>query len=141
MNHRLDKPVLGRGNSRLSELWQDIREAIAGTERDFTETSVGKAIFILAVPMVLEMVMESLFAVVDIFFVSKLGADAVAAVGLTESVMTIVYSIGGGLGVATTALISRRIGEKNNKAAGIAAFQAILITLILSVIISVPTSL
>jgi putative MATE family efflux protein len=128
--------IFNRAN--ISEIWQDIKEAIAGTERDFTNTSVGKAIFILSVPMVLEMIMESLFAVVDIFFVSKLGADAVAAVGLTESVMTIVYSIGGGLGVATTALISRRIGEKNHEAAGTAAFQAILIAFIVSLFISVP---
>ena len=79
-------------------MWHDIREAIAGTERDFTESSVGKAIFILSIPMVLEMVMESLFAIADIWFVSRLGADAIAAVGLTESVMTIVYSIASGLG-------------------------------------------
>lgn len=122
----------------LKEIWRDIREAIAGTERDFTETTLGKAIFILAVPMVLEMVMESVFAVTDIFFVSKLGADAVATVGLTESVMTIVYAISMGLSSATTAIVSRRIGEKHPKDAGLAAFQAIMAGLIISVIISIP---
>ncbi len=124
--------------SKSGEILQDIREALAGTTRDFTETGVGKAIFILSLPMVLEMIMESLFSLVDIFFVSKLGAGAVAAVGLTESVMSVVYSIGGGLGVATTALISRRIGEKKPDEAAVAAFQAILVTFVVSFLISLP---
>jgi putative MATE family efflux protein len=120
------------------EIWKDIKEAVAGTERDFTTTRLGQAIFILAVPMVLEMIMESVFAVVDIFFVSKLGANAVATVGITESVMTIVYAIGSGLSMATTALIARRIGEKDAKKAGLAAFQAILLALFVSSLISIP---
>ena len=133
------KNILSR--DQLAEIWQDIREAIAGTERDFTESPVGKAIFILAIPMVLEMIMESLFAVVDIFFLSRLGANAVASVGLTESVMTIVYSIGAGLSVATTALVSRRIGEKNAKRAGEAAIQAIMLAFFVSLFIAIPGAL
>lgn len=122
----------------IKELWRDVKEAIGGTQRDFTDTSLGKAIFILAVPMVLEMIMESVFAVVDIYFVSKLGADAVATVGITESAMTVVYAIGIGLAVATTALVSRRIGEKKKKEAGVVAFQAILLGGIISIFIAVP---
>ena len=120
------------------ELWSDVKESIAGSNRDFTEVSLGKAIFLLSIPMVLEMVMESVFAVVDIFFVSKLGADAVATVGITESVMTIVYAIGIGLSTATTALVARRIGEKRAGKAGNAAFQAILVGLMFSIIIAIP---
>ena len=120
------------------ELWSDIKESISGSQRDFTKVSLGKAIFLLSIPMILEMVMESVFAVVDIFFVSRLGANAVATVGITESVMTIVYAIGIGLSTATTALVARRIGEKNAAKAGNAAFQAILVGLSFSVIIAIP---
>lgn len=119
-------------------LLTDIKEAIAGSDRDFTSDSIGKALFILSVPMVIEMIMESIFAIVDIFFVAQLGADAVATVGITESSMTIVYAIGMGLSTATTALVARRIGEKKPEKAGVAAFQAIIAGLLVSVLISVP---
>jgi len=123
---------------RLKELWANIKEAISGSDRDFTSDSIGKALLILSIPMVLEMIMESIFAVVDIFFVSKLGADAVATVGITESSMTIVYAIAMGLSTATTALVARRIGEKRSGKAGAVAFQAILSGLIVSILISIP---
>jgi len=119
-------------------LWTDIREAVSGSDRDFTSDSIGRALLILSIPMVLEMIMESVFAVVDIFFVSKLGANAVATVGITESSMTIVYAIGMGLSMATTAIVARRIGEKKPEKAGIAAFQAIISGLLVSVLVAVP---
>jgi len=123
---------------RFKSLWIDIKEAIAGSDRDFTSDSIGKALLILSIPMVLEMIMESVFAVVDIFFVSKLGADAVATVGVTEACMTIIYAIGMGLSTATTALVARRIGEKKSHKAGVAAFQAIIAGLVVSLIITLP---
>jgi len=119
-------------------LWTDIKEAVSGSDRDFTSDSIGRALLILSIPMVLEMIMESVFAVVDIFFVSKLGANAVATVGITESSMTIVYAIGMGLSMATTAIVARRIGEKKPEKAGIAAFQAIISGLLVSILVAIP---
>lgn len=119
-------------------LFRLIGQAVGGNDQDYTSMRVGKAIFLLSLPMVLEMLMESVFAVVDIFFVSRLGSDAVAAVGLTESLMVIIYAIGFGFSMATTALVARRVGEKNAKGAGEAAGQAILIGLMVSVVIALP---
>ncbi len=107
------------------QTWSDIRESLSGTELDFTTGRLGRALLLLSIPMVLEMVMESIFALADIFFVSRLGSGAVATVGITESLMTVVYALGAGLGVGTTALISRRIGEKDREKASLTAFQAI----------------
>ena len=123
---------------RFKSLWNNIKEAIGGSDRDFTSDSIGKALLILSIPMVLEMIMESIFAVVDIFFVSRLGADAVATVGITESCMTIVYAIGMGLSTATTAMVARRIGEKRAGKAGAIAFQAIISGLVVSILIAIP---
>ena len=114
-------------------LWRDLRDALRGTAMDYTQGSIGRAIFLLAIPMMLEMAMESTFAVVDIFFVSSLGASAVATVGLTESIMTLVYAVAIGLAMATTALVARRIGEKNREEAADAAVQAIIVALAASI--------
>lgn len=122
----------------LRSLLRDIIEAVSGSEQDFTEGRLSRAILLLSIPAVLEMIMESVFVIVDLFFVSKLGADSVATVGLTESMVTIIYAIAIGLGTATTSLVSRRVGEKHGKEASRSAFQAILTGLALSVLIAVP---
>lgn len=116
-----------------TSLWQELKNAIRGTEADYTQIGIKKAIFLLAVPMILELVMESTFAVVDIYFVGKLGASAVATVGLTETYLFLLYSLAMGLATAVTAIVARRIGEKNKKDAGIAAVQSIFLALIASI--------
>jgi putative MATE family efflux protein len=109
-----------------------LHEALAGSHRDFTSIGLGTAIFLLAVPMVMEMAMESLFGVVDIFFVARLGHNAVTTVGLTESVLALVFGVALGLSMATTAMVARRIGEKDAEGAAVAAVQAVGIGLIVS---------
>lgn len=109
-----------------------LREAFTGTQRDFTEGSLGRAITLLAIPMVLEMSMESLFGLVDVFIVARLGADAVATVGVTESLLTMVFAVALGLSMATTAMVARRVGEKDHEGAAIAAVQSIAVGLIVS---------
>src|SRR6516162_2923285 len=108
--------------------WASIREAIRGSQQDFTEGGLRRAIFLLAIPMVLEMLMESLFAIVDVFWVAHLGANAMATVGLTESVLMLVYCGAMGLSMAATAMVARRIGEKDLDGAGVAAVQALIIS-------------
>jgi putative MATE family efflux protein len=119
-------------------LWSSIREAIRGSHQDFTTGSLNRAILLLAIPMVLEMVLESLFAVVDVFWVGRLGSDAIATVGLTESMLSLVMAIGFGLSLSTTAMVARRIGEKDPAGAAVAGVQAIVIGLAFSVIIGLP---
>jgi putative MATE family efflux protein len=118
------------------KLLRDLAEAVRGSEQDYTEGALGRAILLLAVPMMLEMTMESIFAVVDIFFVSHIGPSAVATIGLTESILTLVYALALGLAMGTTAMVARRIGEKNETEAADTAVQAILVGLAVSVPVS-----
>jgi Na+-driven multidrug efflux pump len=104
---------LKMATQKLENNWQLFKQAIAGdTEIDYTQGSIGRVTLLLAIPMILEMAMESVFAVVDIFFVAGLGTEAVATVGLTEAMITLLYAVAIGLSMGTTAMIARRIGEK-----------------------------
>ncbi len=123
--------------AKRRSIWKELNNAIRGTDADFTQISIRKSIFLLAVPMILELVMESAFAVVDIYFVGKLGASAVATVGLTETYLFLLYSVAMGLSMAVTAIIARRVGEKNIEHAGLSAVQSIL----LAIGISIPFAL
>src|ERR1700752_3491049 len=113
--------------SRATSFWGSIREALRGSHQDFTTGSLNRAILLLAIPMVLEMALESLFAVVDVFWVGRLGVDAVTTVGITESMLALVFAVGIGLALSTTAMVARRIGEKDPEDAAISAVQAIIL--------------
>jgi putative MATE family efflux protein len=119
-------------------LWESLWEAIRGSHQDYTTGSLNRAILLLAVPMVMEMVLESLFAVVDVFWVGRLGANAIATVGLTESLLSLIFAVGIGLSMSTTAMVARRIGEKDPEGAAVASVQAIVLGLITSVVIGIP---
>ncbi len=121
-------------NVGSQSLWADLRDAIRGTGADYTKIPMRRAVFLLAVPMVLELVLESTFAIVDIFFVAKLGPSAVATVGLTESYLFLLYSIAMGLSMAVTAIVARRVGEGRQDEAAFTAVQAILVALLVSVV-------
>ena len=125
-------------NPDQPSLWKSLVEAVRGSHQDYTLGSLNRAILLLAVPMVLEMVLESLFAVVDVFWVGRLGANAIATVGLSESMLTLVFAVGMGLSLSTTAMVSRRIGEKDPEGAAVAGVQAIILGLIVSIVIGVP---
>ena len=116
-------------------------EAIRGTQQDFTQGSISRAVLLLATPMVLEMFMESLFAIVDVFWVTRLGSNAVATVGLTESMLALFFSVAIGVSMSTTAMVARRTGEKNSRAAATAGAQAILLGIVLALAMGVPASL
>ena len=122
---------------KLSNFFTLIKESLNGEGQDYTQGSISKAVFLLSVPMILELSLESVFAVVDMFFVGKLGENAIATVGLTESVVTIIYSIAIGLSTAATAIVARRIGEKNPADAAHAGAQSLIIGIVLTLIMSV----
>src|SRR5271154_294504 len=122
-------------------LWKSLVEAVRGSHQDYTLGSLNRAILLLAVPMVLEMVLESLFAVVDVFWVGRLGANAIATVGLSESMLTLVFAVGMGLSLSTTAMVARRVGEKDPEGAAVAGVQAIALGLMVSLAIGIPCGL
>jgi len=125
-------PSVPRPKGKRATLWADLRESVGGTQQDFTQGSLGRAIVLLSVPTILEMSMESLFGIVDVFWVASLGADAVAAVGLTEGLLTLIFAAAMGLCMGTTAMVARRIGEKDAQGAAVAAVQSILLGLLIS---------
>jgi putative MATE family efflux protein len=118
-------------------LWSDLRAALRGTNADYTRIPLKRAVFLLAIPMMLELVLESTFAVVDIFFVAKLGASAVATVGLTETYLFLLYSIAMGLSMAVTAIVARRVGEQRGEEASLSAVQAIAVAVLISLPVTV----
>ena len=119
------------------KIFTTVRQALRGEHHDYTKGDISEAVVLLAIPMILELGLESVFAVVDMFFVSKLGRNAIATVGLTESVVTIIYSVAIGLSTGATAIVARRTGEKNPKAAAHAGFQAMTLALLLSIVLNV----
>ncbi|OYW71832.1 MAG: MATE family efflux transporter [Verrucomicrobia bacterium 12-59-8] len=119
------------GSSPVS-FWNSVRQSLRGEEHDYTALPLNRAVILLAVPMVLEMIMESLFAVADVFWVSRLGKEAVAVVGLTESIMTLIYAVAIGISIAATAIVSRRIGEKEPELAAQAAGQIVLLGVLMA---------
>src|SRR5437868_456203 len=121
----MDVPEVNTSLAPRETFWHAVREALGGSRRDYTRGPIGRSILVLAIPMVLEMGMESIFVVCDVFFVAKLGADAVATVGLTESMLAIVYTLAMGLSIGVTATVARRTGEKDSDGASRTAVQGI----------------
>src|SRR3954453_9124719 len=126
--------------ARAAGVWATVREALRGSQLDYTTAPVGRAVIMLAVPMVTEMAMESIFAVADVFWVAHLGADAVATVGLTESMLTIIYTAAMGLSIGATALVERRTGEQDPDGAARAAGQSVILALFIALAIAVLAS-
>ncbi len=128
-----ERPTTETEPQESRSLWQALGDALRGSEADYTQIPLGRAIFLLAVPMIVELAMESTFAVADIYFVGKLGPSAVASVGLTETYLYLLYSVAMGLATAVTAIIARRTGEKNVAGAGVSAVQSIYLALAASI--------
>ncbi|MGZ3941218.1 MAG: MATE family efflux transporter, partial [Bacteroidia bacterium] len=124
-------------NTKTRRVIDVIKQSLNGEEMDYTQGSMRRAVFLLAIPMILELSLESVFALVDMFFVGKLGQDAIATVGLTESVITIIYSIAIGLSTGATAIVARRIGEKNPEAAGHAGAQSLIVAMMVTIVLSI----
>jgi putative MATE family efflux protein len=122
--------------SKIKKIFSALKESLNGESQDYTQGSIPKAVFLLAIPMILELSLESVFAVVDMYFVSGLGRNAIATVGLTESVITIIYSIAIGLSIAATAMVARRIGEKDPEAAAHTGAQALVMSFGITLLIS-----
>lgn len=122
-------------------VWQIITQALKGTHQDFTRLSISRAVFLLAIPMVLEMFMESLFALVDVFWVTRLGPNAISTVGLTESMLTLVFSVALGVSLSTTAMVARRVGEKDSEGASTAAMQSIFLGIGVALLMGIPAML
>ena len=135
METNIEEVVVKQSNFRKT--LKVIRQSLNGEQQDYTQGSIARAVVLLAIPMILELSLESVFAIVDMFFVSKLGPDAIATVGLTESFVTIIYSIAMGLSAAATAIVARRIGEKNPEAAGHAGAQSLLVAVVISILMSI----
>src|ERR1043166_2608340 len=141
---RLDSPEPSPtpAGAESVSFWTIVKESVRGdVHHDFTEGPIGRAILLRAVPMVLEVALESIFAVADIFWVSHLGPDAVASVGVTESLLTMIYALAMGLGIGATAVVARRIGEKDPEGAARAAVQALVLALIVSIMLGTAGAL
>ena len=144
MSHPLENaaasPSPAATSAAAGGLWVTLREAVRGSPIDYTTAPIGRAVIMLAVPMVMEMAMESIFVVVDVFWVAHLGADAVATVGLTESMLTLIYTVAMGLSIGATALVARRMGEHNPEGAARAAGQSVLLGAIVAAAIAVTAA-
>src|ERR1700675_4008081 len=123
----------GSTDRSLAAAWSTVREAMRGSRQDYTEGPIGRAIVLLAIPMVLEVALESVLAVVNVFWVGRLGADAIATVGLTESMLALIYAVAMGLSMGAAATVARRIGEKDPERAAAAAVQSIALGIVVDV--------
>lgn len=137
----IETPLKSSQDGGERGFWSSVWEALKGSHQDYTTGSLNRTILLLAIPMVLEMVLESLFAVVDVFWVGRLGANAVATVGLTETLLSLVFAIGLGVALSTTAMVARRIGEKDPEDAAVAAVQAIVLGILISLGLGIPAGL